>query len=191
MLAYKKQRVPLKYILVTSVTIGFVFTLLYFWLSMPWEATFILLIWPTCTPWIREIGLMTLKPMLYSGLFRARPAKPAVLKPTPANRSIGMQPPSHIAKLPELPQGHEGENRRGGKILLLPFFGRKLNFLKQITGRSFFADVVISVQSTVWVTWPFTQNGQSLDYGYYVAHLPIHLIILQYFSLLLQIHYSN
>ncbi len=33
MLSYIKQRVPLKYILVTSVTIGFVFTLLYFWLS--------------------------------------------------------------------------------------------------------------------------------------------------------------
>ncbi len=33
MLSYIKQRVSLKYILVTSVTIAFVFTLLYFWLS--------------------------------------------------------------------------------------------------------------------------------------------------------------
>lgn len=33
MLSYIKQRVSLKYILVTSVTIGLVFTLLYFWLS--------------------------------------------------------------------------------------------------------------------------------------------------------------
>ena len=34
MLSYIKQRVPLEYILVTSVTIGYVFTLLYFWLSL-------------------------------------------------------------------------------------------------------------------------------------------------------------
>ncbi|MCG8685510.1 MAG: ATP-binding protein [Desulfobacterales bacterium] len=33
MLSYIKQRVSLKYILVTSVTIAFVFTLLYFWIS--------------------------------------------------------------------------------------------------------------------------------------------------------------